>query len=304
MEFDDPYAYASSLSEASNGLTAGINDAIPKVQNEIYQSLTDMISRLDRDAVGNIKSSLKNINAINKIRIKISAEILTPEYRQHVTDYLNGFTKLDEINNAYLSTFDGFNADKPLYQAVRELSIQTTSDSLLEAGLSENVVNPLVKGITDVVSGGGTYKDLLNFVGTTVKGDEKNLGYLESYTKQISTDATYQYNRNYISTVTKDLKVKWYLFEGNEKSTTRYFCHIRKGCYFTKSEIEYWGKTPSLWNSPDPKKWSGGGRIEGTNSSNIFTYMGGYNCEHIPIPVSEKIVPQKDRNRAKQLGFA
>lgn len=304
MEFDDPYEYAKSLSEASDSLSSGINNSIPKVQNEVYQDVVDMLSRLERDASGNIKSSLKNINTINRVRAKISSDIITPEYREQVDSYLNGFSKLDEINNAYLSTFDAFNADKPLYQAVKELSLQTTSDSLLETGLSENVVNPLVKGITDVVSGGGTYKDLLNFVSTTVRGDDKNLGLLARYTSQISTDAAYQYNRNYINTVTKDLKVKWYLFEGSEKKTTRYFCHIRKGSYFTKSEIEYWGKTPSLWNSPDPKKWSSGGRIEGTNSSNIFTYMGGYNCEHIPIPVSEKIVPQKDKDRAKELGFA
>lgn len=300
----NPNSYIKKLSNVSDTLSVGINESIPGIQDDIYADLIELVSGLDKDATGNIKSSLKNINQVNKIRTKLSNTILSDDYNKAVSDYLDGFSKLDDVNNAYFSTFDNFDPSKELFQSVKDLSLSTTKNSLLDTGVSENVVTPLVKGITDIVAGGGTYKDLLNFVGTTVKGDSENLGALARYTSQISTDAVYQYNRSYVSTVAKDLKVTWYLFEGSEKSTTRYFCHIRKGGFFTKKEIEYWGNTPSLWVSPDPKKWSSGGMITGTNSSNIFTYLGGYNCEHIPIPVSEKIVPQKDKDRAKELGFA
>lgn len=304
MEFEDPLDYIKGISDTSSALSAGVSKVVPTIQDDIFSAVMDLLSSLEKDSIGNIKSNVKNINTVAKIKSKLSNIILNDNYKKAVDKYLDGYSTLDKINESYLSTFDGFNADKALYQSVKDLSIQTTKNSLLDTGLSEGVVNPLVKGITDVVSGGGTYKDLLNFVGVTIKGDDKNLGSLAKYTSQISTDAAYQYNRSYVAAVTNDLKIKWYLFEGSERKTTRYFCHLRKGGFFTKAEIEHWGKTPSLWISPDPKKWKGGGRIVATNSSNIFTLLGGYNCEHIPIPVSDKIVPKEDKDRAKRLGFS
>jgi hypothetical protein len=75
--------------------------------------------------------------------------------------------------------------------------------------------------------------------------------------------------------------------------------------YFHVTEIEYWGETPSLWNTCKTKLHKGGGMIAGTNKTTIFTYRGGWQCNHQIIPVSEKIVPKdvikRNSNTVKEL---
>ncbi len=115
--------------------------------------------------------------------------------------------------------------------------------------------------------------------------------------KQIATDSLNQYSANYIKTVSDDLGLKWYKYQGGRKTSSRCFCLERVDKYFHVSEVEHWGETPSLWNSCKTKLHKGGGMIAGTNKTTIFTYRGGWQCNHQIMPVSEKIVPKKDLDR-------
>lgn len=40
-----------------------------------------------------------------------------------------------------------------------------------------------------------------------------------------------------------------------------------------------------------------------TTSSTIFSYVGGYQCNHVLVPIATEYVPKTDKLRAKELGF-
>ena len=40
-----------------------------------------------------------------------------------------------------------------------------------------------------------------------------------------------------------------------------------------------------------------------TNGATIFSLAGGYNCNHILLPVATEYVPKADLNRAIALGY-
>ena len=42
---------------------------------------------------------------------------------------------------------------------------------------------------------------------------------------------------------------------------------------------------------------------EDTNSATIFSYLGGYNCQHILQPIATDYVPKEDIERARSLGY-
>lgn len=78
----------------------------------------------------------------------------------------------------------------------------------------------------------------------------------------------------------KLLSAEWFKYVGRPIDDTRPFCRERAGQFFHRKEIESWGSL--TWE----------GQIEGTNSSNIFSFAGGWGCRHIISPVSEFIIPK------------
>jgi hypothetical protein len=42
---------------------------------------------------------------------------------------------------------------------------------------------------------------------------------------------------------------------------------------------------------------------KGTNESTIFTFVGGYNCQHDLLPLTIKQVPESALNRAIEKGY-
>ena len=90
------------------------------------------------------------------------------------------------------------------------------------------------------------------------------------------------FNREYLQTISEDLGMRHYLYQGTIIGDTRQFCQSRAGKYFTKEEVERWAS--QTWD----------GKMAGTNSTTIFSYAGGYNCRHKLWPISVE-----QYNRAK-----
>jgi hypothetical protein len=94
------------------------------------------------------------------------------------------------------------------------------------------------------------------------------------------------------NSIFKDLNWKWFRYVGGEIDTTRTFCEERNGKYFHRNSIAEWA---------DEGEWSG--QIEGTNSENIFVFLGGWNCRHSLIPVTIRRVPESIVADARAKGW-
>ena len=128
---------------------------------------------------------------------------------------------------------------------------------------------------------------------TTIIGDSRIQGKLQSYAGQITKDALNQFNANHTLAVANDLNLEFYTYQGALQQDSRDYCkrRIGEGGWFHISEIE---RTAS-------ESWAG--KIPGTNGSNILINRGGFNCNHQYIPVSRDAVPKNVLARAKEKGL-
>jgi hypothetical protein len=280
------------ISEFSNKFEGSLNS----IQKEIYDNVVNEITKLDRSG-DSIKTSVNNLKQVSKINSNIDSIVLNTDYINNLNEYVKGFNEVQTLMNTYFSAINTSFEVKKVYDAIRILNIETTVESLTQAGLKQALETPIKNILNQSVVNGLSYKELQQSLKIEILGQPKELGGLERYVSQITHDALYQYQGNYIKAVTDDLDFEWFLYQGGKQITSRCFCLERVGRYFHKSEVSLWGKTPSLWDSCKTKKNKGGGRIPETNEKTIYTYRGGYNCRHQILPVDELVVPEIDKKR-------
>lgn len=185
-----------------------------------------------------------------------------------------------------------------LLNDVRNYASQKALEDLLEEGMDDNFIRPLVEKFRNGVLTKASISDLTDELKLYTIGSDTKAGVLERYVKQVHSDSITQYIANYTEILTEDAGLQFYVYLGNIQKDTRCFCNERAGQYFHRLEIEAWGRGE---NAGCGFPWAG--MIAGTNSSNIFTYRGGWNCEHQLIPTLTTLAPKDVVLRAYGKGF-
>lgn len=135
-------------------------------------------------------------------------------------------------------------------------------------------------------------------------GAENKDGALVRYTRQIANDGFAISDRSRVSVISESLGGQFYRYVGGTIDTTRCFCEERNGLYFHIEEVKAWGDgdiTAGDLSASCGYPWAG--MNAGTNSGNITSLLGGYNCLHSLIPVSEIEVPREVLLRAINEGY-
>lgn len=271
---------ASKIEALVTGVSDKFIEGVEKTQNAVLGKINAYVRKLELTSTGAIKANTANIKLLRTIRFELNEIIVNPAYRKKLDTYLKGFDDLKVISDQYFAVLSGsFVPTKFLYKEILNSAIDITKNSLLEAGISENVIKPISDILTQNITSGALVTDLEETLRIYIIGDKNRLGRLQRYTTQITRDALNQYNANYTQAITNDLGLRWFYYSAGIKQNTRSYCQARAGKYFTIEQVR---------NVPD--SWSG--RIPGTNSSNILTYRGGYSCMHTYIPVLEGSVPE------------
>jgi hypothetical protein len=180
-----------------------------------------------------------------------------------------------------------FQASKAVYQAVRQANIDTTVTSMLGSGLDANLKDPVIKILRQNVAGATDVKALRELMKNEILGTPTTSPLLTRYVNQVSNDALYQAESNYLQAVSNDLELQYAFYQGTVIGDSRTFCAERAGKYYTMDEVRSWGNL----------KWAG--QIKGTNSSNIMTNRGGYFCKHLIIPVSAALYERQTKKGKK-----
>jgi len=267
------------------------DEAIGKSQTGMYRAILSATREFDLDKAGNIKATQKNIKTLTRLRSELESLVITDTYVDRVNKFTDGFQELKGISDTYYRAISAtFQPNKAIYETITSLAIEDTAASLLQSGINEKVIEPIQKILTDSVLNGWSFDDVVENLRVQILGSDERLGALERYVKQIANDSLNQYNASYDYRISEDLNLKWYLYIGAIKTTTRSYCQTRANKYWHIKEIQ---KLPAQWD----------GMIVGTNKSNILIYRGGYNCGHKYIPVMQEVVPDKDVERVRQLGY-
>jgi len=266
--------------------------------------LNDIISKLDKleRVNGQIKISNANLRAIADISDELKDVFINKEYLKAVGEFAKEFDEQALVNNKLIEK--GFGAvETPLAsKSYLDIAKRNAVDALAGEPYKTITIRPIQSILENAVVNGSNISDTIDSLRLFIEGDGESASQILKYTKQITNDSFAIADRSYTSLVSEELQNDWFYFSGTIVNKTRCFCEQRVGNYYHYLEIESWGKGENLGAcETDSGEW--GGMIIGTNESTIYSYLGGYNCLHSIIPVSEAVVPESDLERARSLGY-
>lgn len=286
-----------TVENAINDFNAGI----PSIQNSIIDDLEIALRELELLPNGRIKPSVKNLKSIARIKSKIENIILSNNYENDVSSFTKAFDDITTLQRNYFEQIEQSFKPSALMREMQLQSVDATRDYLLRAGIDANIVNPIQNIMRQNVTDGVLFGDMMKQLRVFIAGDAENVGHLSRYVKTYTTDALNQFSSNYMALAASDLGLKWFRYVGVKMNTSREFCvaMVNKRFYheielpdlIAGNFTEFRDANGSIYSKtglPD-------GMVAGTNPDNFQTYRGGWNCQHLPIPVTEQSVPKNKR---------
>lgn len=297
-------SFEKLLKEKNNRLEEIPLELQTYAQKQQKRVLNDIISQLDKlDKVnGQIKINNKNLKAIAEISDELKSIFINSDYLKAVKEFAKEFDTQAGVNNKLIEkgfgSIDIPNASKTYIDIAKKNAI----DALAGAPYETITVKPIQSLLENAIVNGANINDTINSIQQFIEGTDETVGQIDKYIKQITNDSFAIADRSYTSIVADELGNDWFYFSGTVVAKTRCFCEQRVGNYYHYKEIESWARGENLGNCDiGGGEWAG--EIIGTNESTIYSYLGGYNCLHSLIPVSEAIVSDSDIERAKSLGY-
>lgn len=292
-----PEELAAEIENLIVGSAETFSASIIRAQNRLYNRIIAVLKDLELDSDGYIKQSSVNRRILREAQDVFDNLIQDPVYRGAVNSQMRIIPKIDAANTKYFVAISKvFSPSKNFIKDLQKQVIRDVNSNLLNEGLIVKVKQPLNSILSQNVNSGGNFAGFTDQVRNFIKGGEVE-GRLLSYTKTYVSDTLFSYSRTWQQAVTVDLDLEFYLYSGGlisagkGSSGSREFCIERSGEYFHKKEIESWADLD--WKGKNPN----------TTRSSIFTLLGGYNCRHSLIPVSDTIVPKEVIDKAREEGY-
>ena len=258
---------------------------------------------MDVDATGNIRQTEDNIRRIGLITEELNKVLAGGEYRDAVQSFLSsideGVQLTDDIAKKIDSSFQPDNVQRQLLA----ISKQNAINAFFGSGLKENVTQPFLEQLTANVAARAPLNQAVKALQGVIEGTETTDGRLLANVRTTANTAQAIADRSYAAAVNEELGIEYFQYLGGEIPTTRPFCEHREGEIFHRKEIEAWGDGKNSAGINDIRNGTWDGRIDGTDSRSIFTFVGGWNCRHFLVPVIKQKVPASVIARAKAEGF-
>jgi hypothetical protein len=281
-----------------------IATAAERAQREAWRKIAPLLAEMDVDANGNIAQTEDNIRRIGGITDELNKVLAGGEYKAAVQSFLasidEGVQLTDDIAKKIDSTFQPDNVQKQLLA----ISKQNAINAFFGSGLRENVTQPFLEQLTANVAARAPLNQAVKALQGVIEGTDTTDGRLLANVRTTANTAQAIADRSYAAAVNDELGIEYFQYLGGEIPTTRPFCAHREGAIYHRKEIEAWGDGKNSAGINDIRNGTWDGRIDGTDSRSIFTFVGGWNCRHYLVPVIKQKVPASVIARAKAEGFA
>ena len=299
--FDELVARKIKLLET---VPESIVTAAEKAQRDAWRKLGPLLAEMDVDATGNIRQTEDNIRRIGLITEELNKVLAGGEYKDAVQSFLSsideGVQLTDDIAKKIDSNFQPDNVQKQLLA----ISKQNAINAFFGSGLRDNVTVPFLEQLTANVAARAPLNQAVKALQGVIEGTETTDGRLLANVRTTANTAQAIADRSYSAAVNEELGIEYFQYLGGEIPTTRPFCEHREGAIFHRKEIEAWGNGENSAGINDISNGTWDGRIDGTDSRSIFTFVGGWNCRHFLVPVIKQKVPASVVARAKAEGYA
>lgn len=283
---------------------------IDKQNEKLYKAALEQLSKLDSKD-GQIVASPKNLAAVSNIIENLKSVLFDGEYLDAIKTFALEIQQQALLNNSILKEVAGSFEDKELYKATIVRSQKNALMLLDENAIRANLLQPLEELLNNSVISKVNIPDAIENLRTSLTGENATL---TKYAGQIVRDTFAVSDRQYVKLTAESNKIEFYRYSGGEVDGTREFCAERHGQYFHIKEIEAWGAfentDPSIFKFPkfiyETKAgvkiyWAG--MNYNTNSGTISSYLGGYECNHVLVPVATQYVNEEVKARAIRLGY-
>ena len=277
--------------------------AAEKAQRDAWRKLGPLLAEMDVDATGNIRQTEDNIRRIGLITDELNKVLAGGEYKDAVQSFLSsideGVQLTDDIAKKIDSSFKPDNVQRQLLA----ISKQNAINAFFGSGLKENVTQPFLEQLTANVAARAPLREAVKALQGVIEGTETTDGRLLANVRTTANTAQAIADRSYSAAVNEELGIEYFQYLGGEIPTTRPFCQHREGAIFHRKEIEAWGNGENSAGINDIRNGTWDGRIDGTDSRSIFTFVGGWNCRHFLVPVIKQKVPASVVARAEAEGY-
>lgn len=288
------------MAQSINKLISIIDEAIeafqkkiPGIQSRIFDELQGQLQLL-KTSRGKVLANVENLKTIAAIKNRLEAIIMDDQYQEEVKKFVKAFEKVSDFHHSYFAEFNQKFTPTKTLPIIKQMAIEATVNSLTEAGIISNIIEPIADLLRTNITTGGSIAELNNQLRNQVLTNDTGQGTLERYSKQITTDAINQYSAQYNQAISSDLGLEWFMYVGTNLTTTRPWCEeMKKKKYIHISELPQLLKGWFGDHRVPINKKTGlpGGMIPGTNVQNVTIYRGGFNCGHQLVAVDELAVP-------------
>jgi len=280
-----------------------LQTVIDAQDERLFKQILKDLSSLDVKA-GRIESTAKNLSRINAILDNIRKTLFNSDYVEAIKQFAIEIGTQADLNNQIIRLTSGSFQDDEMFKATVAKSQHNALLLMDENAVAHNVIQPLAEILTTAITSNMSFSDAAEILRNNMIGEN---AILSKYAGTIIKDAFSISDRQYVDLVTRKLGIEFYRYDGSRVKTSRYFCCVRKGKIFHRDEIASWGDHPGLWDKPKNAgscdNSHGGGRNPDTNSYTIFSYLGGFQCIDVLIPINTDRVPEADKQRARELGY-
>lgn len=265
---------------------------VSQTQSALFEQMQLLLNRLDLNPDGTIIQNQANRKILAQVDTYFNKAFNQSGYYEGLGQSVNSIGAITNANSAYFNTIlDTFSSDAQYIKNLQKQTVSQIESMLANEGLEATMKQPIISILNQNINSGASYSDLLKQIREFTLGTDKLQGQLMRYSRQLTTDSLFNFNRALQESVSQNVGLKFYHYSGGLDKDSRDFCKARVGKYFHKAEVEAWAS----------EDWAG--KRRGTTASSIFIYCGGYFCAHQLVPVSEVIVPRNVVNRAKENGL-
>lgn len=274
--------------------------AIEKAQLEAWKEIQRLLNQLETTN-GVLTISTKNLALVEQIAGLTRQVLFEGDYVNAVRDFANSFDAQSQLTQEYLLQAFGDFSDKELYTQILNQSKRNTVALLNETAVNQALIEPLKQSLTNSITTRSSLTDAIANLQQIVIGDLERESNLLGDRKTLVRDAYSISDAQYANLVQEQYDFSFYKWAGGTVEDTRCFCQKRSNRIWHRKEIEAWGDKKDLGECKSGDGWQG--MRKGTNSSTIFSYRGGYSCQHIIVAVPDEAVPPSAYKRADKKGF-
>lgn len=279
--------------DALEEIPAQFISRVQGVQKQILSEILSELNKLELDSSGSIKLTAKNVKILDQINIKMKDVLRGDEYLSAVKELTGGIATQGKITRKIIEQSFETTDFNSINEILLKQSRQAIAGELVGSAVEVSALKPVQSVLQSAVSSNASLKDTVANLTDVIIGNKDKVGALERYSGTIAYDSFANADRAYTTLLGNETGAEWFLYAGGAIKSTRAFCSDRAGQYFHRKEIEAWGDGRVTIGITRPTETSAQwqGKNPNTNSATIFVYAGGYNCQHIIIPVPPSQVP-------------